>query len=72
MLHSMGGGPIVSVVQDKAAKTYSAGLGIPFSKRSKVLRTANLDQVMKKEELNKNGLHRGSDKSCSVRGAMCF
>ena len=33
-------------------KINSARLGIPFSKLSKVLRTDNLDKVMKKEALN--------------------
>ena len=29
-----------------------------------------LDQVMKKEVLNEKKLHRGSDKPCTVRGAL--
>ena len=56
-------------------KTNSAGLGlvIPISKLSKVLRTANLDQVMMKEALNENRIYyRGSDKLCTVRGMLRF
>ena len=44
----------------------SERLGIPSSKLSKVLRTDNLDIVMKKEALNEKRLHTGSDKLCTV------
>ena len=43
-----------------------------FTELSKVLRTDNLDLVMKKEALNENRLHRGSDKPCAVRGTLRF
>ena len=48
-----------------------------ISKLSKVLRTANLDHVImeiiiKQKVLNGERLHRGSDKTCTVRGALRF
>ena len=65
----MGGGPIV--ISSSGWSRYWKKI-LQGWEYYQTIRTANLDQVLKQEVLNGKRLHRGSNKKCTVRGALRF